>query len=69
MFDPLLLLTVHRRSDQIVHRGVDDDDARRAFLHVLDIRHKDTAGADQIPSRLEGQRDIEAAEDFSTSAA
>ncbi len=51
---------IERRADQIVHRGIDDDEILGlARLHIDDARDKDAGIADDHPSRFEHQRAAE----------
>ena len=51
---------VQRRADQIVHRGVDDDEVLGlALLHIDDAGNQDAGIADDHPARLEHQRAAE----------
>ena len=51
---------VQRRADQIVHRGIDDDEILGvARLHIDHARDEDAGIADDHPARLEHQRAAE----------
>ena len=51
---------IQRRADQIVHRGVDDDEILAlAMLHIDDLGDEDAGIADDHPPRLEHQRAAE----------
>ena len=53
---------VQRRTDEVVHAGVDDDEVLGlAALQVEHARHQDAGIADQEPPRLEDQRAAEIA--------
>ena len=51
---------VQRRADQVVHRGVDDDEILAvAVLHIDHPGDQDAGIADDHPARLEHQRAAE----------
>ena len=55
---------VQGRADQIVHRGIDDDEVLAvAVLHMDHARHQDAGIADDQPARLEHQRAAEIVRD------
>src|SRR5262245_28225248 len=57
-----MMRIIQRRTDQIVHGGIDDDKVLRlAVLHEQYARHKKTRVADQQPAGLEDQPAAEVA--------
>ena len=57
----IVVRLVERRADEIVHRGVDDDEGLGlAALHVEHAVTQDAGIADDQPARLEDERAVEA---------
>jgi hypothetical protein len=58
----IVMRVVERRTDQIVHAGVDDDEGLGlAALHVKHARDQDAGIADDQPAGLEDQLAVEIA--------